>query len=57
MTSPPTPCADLFPFVDGELDAERAAAFRVHLQSCDACRRGLTEAVQLTAYLSTPRKP
>jgi len=48
-----TPCDDLLGFVDGELDAERAAAFRDHLRSCDACRTGLVEAVQLSAQLTT----
>jgi len=45
-------CDDLVPFADGELDAERAAAFRAHLASCDACRAGLIEAMQLSARLS-----
>lgn len=50
-------CNDLVAFTDGELDAERAAAFRVHLASCEACQAGLVEAMQLSARLSelTPR--
>lgn len=47
-----TPCGDLIAFVDGELDAERAAAFRVHLQTCETCETALVEAVQLGARLS-----
>lgn len=51
------PCDDLIAFADGELDAERAAAFRIHLRGCEACQRALIEAVQLSARLSelTPR--
>ncbi len=52
-----TPCDDLIAFADGELDAERAAAFRIHLRACEACQSALIEAVQLSARLSelTPR--
>jgi hypothetical protein len=51
------PCDDLIAFADGELDSERAAAFRIHLRDCEACQRALIEAVQLSARLSelTPR--
>lgn len=51
------PCDDLIAFADGELDPERAAAFRVHLRDCEACQNALIEAVQLSARLSelTPR--
>src|SRR5262249_31087464 len=45
-------CNDLVAFADGELDAERAAAFRAHLASCEACQAGLVEAMQLSARLS-----
>jgi len=47
-----TPCDDLPEFADGELDAARAAAFRDHLRTCDACQLGLIETVQLAARLS-----
>jgi hypothetical protein len=43
---------DLLRFADGELDPERAEAFRAHLQSCDACRGGLIEMLQLGARLN-----
>lgn len=46
-------CLDLVSFADGELDDERAAAFRDHLRTCGACRTGLVEAMQLSAQLST----
>ncbi len=46
-------CSDLVSFVDGELDAEHAEAFRAHLRTCDACQTGLVEAMQLSARLST----
>jgi hypothetical protein len=46
-------CLDLVSFADGELDAERAAAFRGHLRTCAVCRTGLVEAMQLSAQLST----
>ena len=52
-----SPCHDLVRFVDGELDTEHAEAFRDHLQTCDACRTGLVEAVQLSAQLSTLEPP
>jgi cellulose synthase operon protein C len=48
------PCLDLVAFADGELDPERAAAFRTHLASCAACRAGLVEAVQLATRLAAP---
>ncbi|TMQ13779.1 MAG: hypothetical protein E6J91_17335 [Deltaproteobacteria bacterium] len=38
-------CSDLVSFVDGELDAEHAEAFRAHLRTCDACQTGLVEAM------------
>jgi hypothetical protein len=46
-------CLDLVSFADGELDVARAAVFRDHLRTCDACRTGLVEAMQLSAQLST----
>jgi anti-sigma factor RsiW len=52
MPEPTRPCDDLIAFADGELDSERAAAFRIHLRTCDACQRALIEAVQLSARLS-----
>jgi anti-sigma factor RsiW len=47
-----SPCDDLVGFADGELEPERAATFRAHLRTCEACRRGLVEAMQLSARLS-----
>ena len=47
-----SPCDDLVGFADGELEPDRAAAFRAHLRTCEACRRGLVEAMQLNARLS-----
>lgn len=52
------PCSDLSAFADGELEPERAAVFRAHLPSCEACQRGLIETQQLAARLTTmPKKP
>jgi len=47
-----SPCVDLVGFADGELEEERAKAFRTHLVTCTACRVGLVEALQLRARLS-----
>jgi hypothetical protein len=47
------PCFDLISFADGELDPERAAAFRAHLRTCAACQSSLIEAMQLHARLTT----
>jgi anti-sigma factor RsiW len=52
MSETMSPCDDLVGFADGELEPERAAAFRAHLRTCEACRRGLVEAMQLNARLS-----
>lgn len=50
-------CDDLVAFADGEL-GERADAFRDHLRSCEACRVGLVDCLQLTAQLSClPPRP
>jgi anti-sigma factor RsiW len=46
------PCDDLVGFADGELEPDRAAAFRAHLRTCEVCQRGLVEAMQLNARLS-----
>lgn len=51
-----SPCDDLIRFADGELEPERAAAFRAHLRTCEACRAGLIEAMQLNARLSELRQ-
>ncbi len=50
-----TPCDDLVPFADGAFtdDLPRAAAFREHLSGCTTCQDGLTEALALSARLST----
>ncbi|MGH9889409.1 MAG: anti-sigma factor family protein [bacterium] len=52
MSETMSPCDDLVGFADGELAPDRATAFRAHLRTCDACRRGLVEAMQLNARLS-----
>jgi anti-sigma factor RsiW len=52
MSKTMSPCDDLVSFADGELEPERAAAFRAHLRTCEVCRRGLVEAMQLNARLS-----
>ena len=52
MSDTMSPCDDLVGFADGELEPQRAAAFRAHLRTCEACRRGLVEAMQLNARLS-----
>jgi cellulose synthase operon protein C len=38
-------CADLHPFLDGELEDDRASAFRRHLGVCDRCPTDLEEAI------------
>lgn len=50
-------CDDLVGFADGEMEPGRGTAFRAHLPTCEACRRGLIEALQLGAQLSTLRPP
>lgn len=45
-------CADLVPFVDGEIAPWRADSFREHLASCEYCEHDLVEIEQLTARLS-----
>lgn len=45
-------CDDLIRFTDGELEQERAAAFREHLRACEACRARLVQTMQLSARLS-----
>jgi anti-sigma factor RsiW len=52
MSETMSPCDDLVGFADGELEPDRAAAYRAHLRTCEACRRGLVEAMQLNARLS-----
>lgn len=42
-------CADLELFYDGEMTAEQAHAFRVHLVECDDCSRGLGDLLALDA--------
>ena len=37
------------PYVDGELDADEADAFALHLAGCGLCRDGLHDALQLAA--------
>jgi hypothetical protein len=45
-------CTNLIPFIDGELSVDDAYDFRAHLVTCEACRVGLVEELQLTARLS-----
>ncbi|HEY2514531.1 MAG TPA: CHAT domain-containing protein [Polyangiaceae bacterium] len=42
-------CARLDPFVDGELSAREADAFRAHLGGCPACAEGLADRAALRA--------
>ena len=56
MSEAMSPCDDLIRFADGELEPERAAAFRAHLRTCEVCRAGLVEAMQLNARLSELRQ-
>jgi hypothetical protein len=52
-----SPCDNLISFVDGQLDADDAEAFREHLRTCETCQDNLIEAVQLSAHLSTLPPP
>src|SRR5262249_27819179 len=52
-----SPCDNLISFVDGQLDADDAEAFREHLRTCETCPDDLIEAVQLSAHLSTLPPP
>lgn len=52
-----SPCADLWLFVDGELEADRAMAFRRHLETCEACKADLLKAEQLAARLTERKEP
>jgi anti-sigma factor RsiW len=45
-------CDDLVGFIDGELEPERAEAFREHLRSCADCQSGLAETLQMSVRLS-----
>jgi anti-sigma factor RsiW len=45
-------CSNLVAFGDGELEAGPAELFRLHLRTCDDCRRGLIEHEVLAAHLS-----
>jgi putative zinc finger protein len=49
------PCADRVDFINGELDASRADAFRAHLRDCRPCRDVLPDEVELAAALSMLR--
>jgi hypothetical protein len=50
-------CGDLALFVDGELEARRAAAFRDHLARCEDCQDGLRDNMAIDASLSLAAKP
>ncbi len=56
VVDPPPVCEMLSAFVDGELDATAAQAFRDHLPGCPACDRDLLWQIQLQARISTLRK-
>lgn len=43
---------DVGPFADGELSPERAAGFRLHLATCEACEAALLGILQQSAILS-----
>lgn len=45
-------CSDLVAFADGELEPDRAEAFRVHLQTCERCQTELIPAIQLSTHLA-----
>lgn len=45
-------CLDLVSFADGELGVERAAQFRDHLRTCEACQLELIDVVQRSARIS-----
>jgi anti-sigma factor RsiW len=48
-----TTCADVVPFIDGELEPDHAAAFREHLVDCQYCQHNVLLGHQLSAQLST----
>lgn len=50
-------CGDLVAFVDNELDAPRAEAFRVHLGTCASCQRAFPGALALAERISDPEWP
>jgi len=51
-------CADLDEFFDGELAADRAGAFRIHLPSCERCQAVLLGRMQETMAVRGPvRRP
>lgn len=53
-------CWGLVLFADGELDEERANAFRSHLERCADCRESLRANNAITAVVSeaaSPRQP
>ena len=47
-----TPCTKLHLFVDGELSATEADAFRHHLTRCAECEVGLRDLLQLELLAS-----
>jgi CHAT domain-containing protein len=40
-------CADLHPYVDGELELSRLPSFETHLLTCAECQRGMVDLMQL----------
>ncbi len=53
----PVRCDQLGPFVDGELDAAEAAAFRRHLLVCARCQQEMHGLMQLSALSEQTREP
>lgn len=52
MTTQNSMCHDLVDLADGELEPQRAAAFRDHLPTCDVCQTGLIHVLRLDARRS-----
>lgn len=47
-------CWQVVSYADGELDAERADAFRLHLARCTKCQCAVVAHLELTARLAGP---
>lgn len=48
----PSLCESLVDFAEGDLEAGPAALFRLHLRTCEDCRRGLIDHMTLVSQLS-----
>lgn len=51
-----TICASLSPFMDGELEAPEANAFREHLPDCAECQSGLGDFMVMEALAAQLEK-